>query len=126
MMQTMITRRSLCEKSPEGLIPLVGVFRGRSPLNGQNWNRTSDTRIFSPLLYHLSYLAKRKGEDTLTPLFFASQILEAYLFSDCKTIMSFMILTASAICKSPVIPSRGGESKESSVNISDFSPLRKA
>ena len=24
---------------------------------GQNWNRTSDTRIFSPLLYHLSYLA---------------------------------------------------------------------
>src|SRR5262249_32905863 len=26
---------------------------------GQNWNRTSDTRIFSPLLYRLSYLAKR-------------------------------------------------------------------
>ncbi len=25
---------------------------------GQNWNRTSDTRIFSPLLYQLSYLAK--------------------------------------------------------------------
>jgi hypothetical protein len=25
--------------------------------NGQNWNRTSDTRIFSPLLYRLSYLA---------------------------------------------------------------------
>ena len=25
--------------------------------NGQNWSRTSDTRIFSPLLYHLSYLA---------------------------------------------------------------------
>ena len=25
---------------------------------GQNWNRTSDTRIFSPLLYRLSYLAK--------------------------------------------------------------------
>ena|GEM_PF-4811883 len=24
---------------------------------GQDWNRTSDTRIFSPLLYHLSYLA---------------------------------------------------------------------
>ena len=25
---------------------------------GQDWNRTSDTRIFSPLLYRLSYLAK--------------------------------------------------------------------
>lgn len=27
--------------------------------NGQNWNRTSDTRIFSPPLYRLSYLAKQ-------------------------------------------------------------------
>jgi hypothetical protein len=27
---------------------------------GQNWNRTSDTRIFSPLLYRLSYLAIEK------------------------------------------------------------------
>ena len=25
---------------------------------GIDWNRTSDTRIFSPLLYHLSYDAK--------------------------------------------------------------------
>ena len=25
---------------------------------GQRWNRTTDTRIFSPLLYQLSYLAK--------------------------------------------------------------------
>ncbi len=24
---------------------------------GQRWNRTTDTRIFSPLLYRLSYLA---------------------------------------------------------------------
>ena len=28
---------------------LVWIFRGI------DWNRTSDTRIFSPLLYHLSY-----------------------------------------------------------------------
>ncbi len=28
---------------------------------GQNWNRTSDTRIFSPLLYRLSYLAAIAG-----------------------------------------------------------------
>ena len=26
-------------------------------LNGQGQNRTADTRIFSPLLYQLSYLA---------------------------------------------------------------------
>ena len=26
---------------------------------GQSWNRTSDTGIFSPLLYRLSYLAMR-------------------------------------------------------------------
>ena len=28
-----------------------------SELNGQGQNRTADTRIFSPLLYQLSYLA---------------------------------------------------------------------
>lgn len=26
---------------------------------GQTWNRTRDTRIFNPLLYRLSYLAKK-------------------------------------------------------------------
>jgi hypothetical protein len=30
----------------------------RMTKNGQSRNRTNDTRIFSPLLYHLSYLAK--------------------------------------------------------------------
>ena len=29
-------------------------------LSGQNWNRTSDTRIFIPLLYQLSYLTIHK------------------------------------------------------------------
>jgi hypothetical protein len=29
--------------------------------NGQGRNRTADTRIFSPLLYQLSYLAKKEG-----------------------------------------------------------------
>ena len=33
-----------------------GFFSGKRKV-GQNWNRTSDTRIFSPLLYRLSYLA---------------------------------------------------------------------
>ena len=27
---------------------------------GLDWNRTSDTRIFNPLLYQLSYRAKQK------------------------------------------------------------------
>ena len=30
--------------------------------NAQDRNRTSDTRIFSPLLYQLSYLGKIAGE----------------------------------------------------------------
>ena len=30
---------------------------GQSPDGGQGRNRTTDTRIFSPLLYQLSYLA---------------------------------------------------------------------
>ena len=33
--------------------------------NAQNRNRTSDTRIFSPLLYQLSYLGKRCIATTL-------------------------------------------------------------
>ena len=32
-------------------------------LGGIDWNRTSDTRIFSPLLYHLSYDAKSRNSD---------------------------------------------------------------
>ena len=30
--------------------------------SGQGQNRTADTRIFSPLLYQLSYLAQKIGE----------------------------------------------------------------
>ena len=40
--------------------PLKKRLPRRKPLSesgGQNWNRTSDTRIFSPPLYQLSYLA---------------------------------------------------------------------
>ena len=33
----------------------VGISGGK--LGGERGNRTHDTRIFSPLLYHLSYLA---------------------------------------------------------------------
>ncbi len=32
--------------------------------NGQGQNRTADTRIFSPLLYQLSYLAELYGRRT--------------------------------------------------------------
>ena len=33
-----------------------GVLGGEKENGAQGWNRTSDTRIFSPLLYQLSYL----------------------------------------------------------------------
>ena len=33
---------------------------------GSNWNRTSDTRIFSPLLYRLSYRATLPGDVLLS------------------------------------------------------------
>ena len=39
----------LNEKSPSSL------RRRALKFCGTNWDRTSDTRIFSPLLYHLSY-----------------------------------------------------------------------
>lgn len=32
-----------------------------TPFSGTSWDRTSDTRIFSPLLYHLSYGTSRLG-----------------------------------------------------------------
>ena len=35
-----------------------GPFRGLLAFGGQGRNRTTDTRIFNPLLYQLSYLAK--------------------------------------------------------------------
>jgi hypothetical protein len=35
-------------------------FWGSLKLYGQKWNRTTDTGIFSPLLYQLSYLAIEK------------------------------------------------------------------
>ena len=34
---------------------MISAFQSRA----QSWNRTSDTRIFSPLLYQLSYLGPR-------------------------------------------------------------------
>ena len=34
-------------------------------LNAQNRNRTSDTRIFSPLLYQLSYLGKSMKDNNM-------------------------------------------------------------
>jgi hypothetical protein len=38
----------------------LASFLANYEIIGQNWNRTSDTRIFSPLLYRLSYLAIEK------------------------------------------------------------------
>ena len=35
----------------------IGLSLNRCAASGQGQNRTADTRIFSPLLYQLSYLA---------------------------------------------------------------------
>jgi hypothetical protein len=48
--------------------PLRHVVRAPQlfvPLYGQGQNRTADTRIFSPLLYQLSYLAGTMQENNL-------------------------------------------------------------
>lgn len=44
--------------------------------SGQNWNRTSDTRIFSPLLYRLSYLARLEKSKIVNMTIF----LQSFLF----------------------------------------------
>ena len=36
---------------------ILSLPYGSMPCSGQGQNRTADTRIFSPLLYQLSYLA---------------------------------------------------------------------
>jgi hypothetical protein len=41
----------------------IGLSLKRCATSGQGQNRTADTRIFSPLLYQLSYLAERERED---------------------------------------------------------------
>ena len=41
-----------------GVRDIERVFRTTDNANSQGGNRTPDTRIFSPLLYQLSYLAK--------------------------------------------------------------------
>ena len=41
----------------------VGRACGRLAAGGSDWNRTSDTGIFSPLLYQLSYRAKNGDPD---------------------------------------------------------------
>src|SRR4249919_509453 len=47
------------------MVPLPGSASWRAENGGQGRNRTTDTRIFSPLLYQLSYLAvpARSGSD---------------------------------------------------------------
>jgi hypothetical protein len=42
--------------SPSGHKKTSPVSRGGLHVGGDDWNRTNDTRIFSPLLYQLSYI----------------------------------------------------------------------
>jgi hypothetical protein len=48
--------RCFSMKKPRKLYSLRG-FSFSSYFGGLDWNRTSDTRIFNPLLYQLSYRA---------------------------------------------------------------------
>src|ERR1700722_17527833 len=45
-------------------------FETGGSVGGQGWNRTADTRIFSPLLYRLSYLptVAPRAEPSLLPI----------------------------------------------------------
>ena len=76
--------------------------------SGTNWNRTSDTRIFSPLLYQLSYRAILFKRPTFRPsIEFASRergCKDSTIFLTTKIFLYFCIGTAK---KNPGIrPSR--------------------
>ena len=62
---------------------------------GQGRNRTTDTRIFSPLLYRLSYLA-RTGEFVIKLWFKAA--------SNSKDIVLALNLLPVTYCQAPQIP----------------------
>lgn len=68
---------------------------------GQSRNRTGDTRIFSPLLYRLSYLAKSKESniDSQTILFkdFPFTALFDILFADQKGERSCQIVLSKRV-----------------------------
>jgi hypothetical protein len=49
-------------------VPAKGTrCTGPDSNGGQGWNRTTDTRIFNPLLYQLSYLATGYGRARIRP-----------------------------------------------------------
>ncbi len=66
----LITNQLLCQLSYTSTIYSCPRLRRAKYLSGASeWNRTTDTRIFSPLLYQLSYrgiLATRKGLEPST------------------------------------------------------------
>ena len=49
-----------CPAWKAGVLPLNYTRKSNMKYNAQNRNRTSDTRIFSPLLYQLSYLGLQR------------------------------------------------------------------
>ena len=59
----MIVRLCLTKRPHRGLAYVSPHLQ-----HGQGGNRTPDTRIFSPLLYQLSYLAGRGNLSSLTTL----------------------------------------------------------
>jgi hypothetical protein len=65
------TQTTQCKRPREGPFALGGyvvfdsgstIFSLRSKFGGLGRNRTTDTRIFNPLLYQLSYQAFKEGK----------------------------------------------------------------
>ncbi len=50
-----------CKSGALSLNPLLREICLMSPFGALRWNRTTDTRIFSPLLYRLSYQGKKRN-----------------------------------------------------------------
>ena len=86
---------ALKRKIPETVYVSGICFVSRLLLSGTTWNRTRDTRIFSPLLYHLSYGTIKSIKETLIMWYhlesnqghtdFQSVALPSELWYLCKT-----------------------------------------
>lgn len=71
---------------------MVGaVTPNQSACGGEAQNRTGDTRIFSPLLYRLSYLAKTVGEITgrVLPLSSSLSFFLVFVGFDVESVFQF-------------------------------------
>ena len=78
----------MCLEKEKGLVPTTALTL--YILGGPGRNRTTDTRIFNPLLYRLSYQAKgRKYSKAI---------------GNCKHLMRFLFSTAAIMDESITFP----------------------